>query len=69
MDLVIAPSSLPIRWKDIDYQVVKAGIASGVPYAEVKPKNSELEAAIEHNLRVFGAIRVLWKSGYLELSD
>lgn len=69
MDLVIAPTALPLRWQGVDYRVVKAGIKSGSPYAEVSPKNGELEAAIIRGLQTNQALKILWKHGYFELFD
>ena len=69
MDLIIAPSGLPLLWQGNKYKVLSAGIASGVSHCSVHPKNDALEKAIIGHLSKYQAIKVYWKVGHLELCD
>lgn len=67
MDLVIAPSSMNLRWKDADYVVVNAGISGASAYAEVNPRNEELEEELRSHIQKNMAMKVFIRSGYIEL--
>ncbi len=50
MDLIIAPSSLPFRWKNNDYKIIECGIDNNKPYAKVEPENSQLEEELKKRI-------------------
>ena len=67
MDIVISPSSLPLRWEGKDYKLICAGISNNQPYCEVNPSDARLEEEIKIHLRNHQGIKSIWKSGYYEL--
>jgi hypothetical protein len=64
MDIVFAPSELPIRWDGVDYKVVRAGLSNGLPYVTVMPSNPEFENILKAHIDKYQDIEIYWKDGY-----
>jgi hypothetical protein len=64
MDLVIANSSLPLRWQGKDYLITQAGIKNGVPYANVEPSNPALTSELNRRIKKDLGLIVYLCDGY-----
>jgi len=69
MDLIIAPSGLPFRYKGKDYNLKRAGISDNEAYAEVEPKNEELEKKLKVRIKKDNGLKVYHGFSYVCFSE
>jgi len=65
MDLIIAPSELPFRYKSKEYIIKKAGISDKEAYAEVEPKNENLETKLKERIKKDHGLKVYHGFNYV----
>ncbi len=64
MELIIAPSDSPFRYKNKQYKIIKAGIENGKAYASVNPENEDLEKEIIKRIERDKGLKVYLALGY-----
>lgn len=65
MNLIIAPSSLPFRWKGNQYKILECGIDNRVGYAKVDPPNSDLELELKRRVEQDNGLSVYLGLNYI----
>lgn len=65
MDFIGAPIDILFHWKGAEYKIKAWGINNDLPYAEVDPKNIELEAELKTRIKRDNGLKVYFGPGYI----